>query len=107
MVHDILPRLHECVGAPQTITRALIAVESHRPPMINEGTETAFRHGHCKHKKKGNKSGGQRSVDAITGLHLYRPQKKHSPRSEFTAEVHRWFSKLNARHLQILHQEIF
>ena len=38
----------------------------------------------CMHFKKGNISWGQRSVDAITGLH--RPQKKHSPRSEFTPE---------------------
>ena len=36
--------------------------------------------------KKVNISWGQRSVDAITGLH--RPQKKHSSRSEFTPELH-------------------
>ena len=52
-----------------------------------------------------NISWGQRSVDAITGLH--RPQKKHSPRSEFTPELRRWISKLTTSHLQILHQEIF
>ena len=51
-----------------------------------------------------NISWGQRSVDAITGLH--RPPKKHSPRSEFTPELHRWISKLTACHLQILHQII-
>ena len=27
--------------------------------------------------------------------------------SEITPELHRWISKLTARHLQILHQEIF
>ena len=27
--------------------------------------------------------------------------------SDFTSELHRWTSKLTARHLQILHQEIF
>ena len=51
------------------------------------------------------RSWGQRSVDAITGLH--RPLKKHSLRSEFTQELHRWISKLTARHLPIFHQEIF
>ena len=49
--------------------------------------------------KKVSLSWGQRSVDAITGLH--RPQKKHSPRSEFTPELHRWISKSTTRHLQI------
>ena len=46
------------------------------------------------------RSWGQRSVDAITGLH--RPQKKHSraPRSEFTPELHRFDFKVD-------HQEIF
>ena len=38
---------------------------------------------------------------------LHRPQKKHSPRSEFMPELHRSISKLTACHLQILHQEIF
>ena len=28
--------------------RALVAMEPHRPAVINEGTETAFRHDHCK-----------------------------------------------------------
>ena len=45
------------------------------------------------------------AVDAINGVH--RPQKKHSQRSEFTPELHRWILKLAARHMQILHQEIF
>ena len=27
--------------------------------------------------------------------------------SDFMSELHRWVSKLTARHLQILHQEIF
>ena len=85
----------------------LVAVQPHRPPMINAGTETAFRHNHCKHfqKSKHHQISGQRLVYAITGLH--RPPKKHSPRSEFTPELHRWISKLTARHLQIIHQEIF
>ena len=30
----------------------LVAVEPHRPPMSNVGTETAFRHNHCKHFQK-------------------------------------------------------
>ena len=30
----------------------LVVVEPHRPPMSNEGTETAFRHNHCKHFQK-------------------------------------------------------
>ena len=29
-----------------------MAVEPHRPLMTNIGTETAFRHDHCKHFKK-------------------------------------------------------
>ena len=33
-------------------TRALVAVEPHRPPKTNMGTETAFRHNHCKHIQK-------------------------------------------------------
>ena len=33
-------------------TRALVAVEPRRPPMTNVGTETAFRHDHCKHFQK-------------------------------------------------------
>ena len=43
----------------------LIAVEPCRPPMTNVGTETAFRHDHCKHFEKVNILWGQRSVDAI------------------------------------------
>ena len=81
----------------------LVAVEPRRSPVTNVGTETTFRHDHCKHFQKSKHLLG--SVDAITGLH--RPQKKHSPRSEFTPEIHRWISKLTARHLQFLHQEIF
>ena len=27
--------------------------------------------------------------------------------SDFLSELHRWISKLNARHLQILHEEIY
>ena len=30
------------------LTRVLVAVEPHRPPMTNVGTETAFRLDHCK-----------------------------------------------------------
>ena len=89
-----------------------------RSPMTNghallDGTETAFRQAHASErpfawifKKEVNISWCQRSVDAITGLHG--PQKKHSPRSEFTPELHmyRWILKLTASHLQILHQEI-
>ena len=37
---------------------------------------------------------GQRSVDGITGF--YRPQKKHSPRCEFTPELHSCILKLSA-----------
>ena len=46
--------------------------------ILNVGTETVFRHDHCKHFQKVNLSrfGGQRSVDAITGLH--RPQEAFS-----------------------------
>ena len=30
----------------------LVALEPHGPPMTNVGTETAFRHDHCKHFQK-------------------------------------------------------
>ena len=30
----------------------LVAVEPHKPPETNVGTETAFRHDHCKHFQK-------------------------------------------------------
>ena len=30
----------------------LVAVKPRRPPMTNLGTETAFRHDHCKHFQK-------------------------------------------------------
>ena len=75
-------------------TRPLVGVEPHRPPMTNVGPETAFRLDHCKHFQKANISWGQRSVDAIICLH--RPQKKHSPRSEFMPELQRWILKLTA-----------
>ena len=42
-----------CAGKVRgRVTRALVAVEPHRPPMMNVGTETAFRHDHCKHFQK-------------------------------------------------------
>ena len=34
------------------IQEPLVALEPHRPPMTNVGTETAFRHDHCKHFQK-------------------------------------------------------
>ena len=43
----------------------VIAVEPRKPPMTNKGTETAFRHDHCKHFEKVNILWGQRSVDAM------------------------------------------
>ena len=85
-----------------------MAVEPHRPPVTNVGTKTAFSDmtiAIASISKKVNIFWGQRSVDAIAGLH--RPQKKHSPRSEFTPELHWWISWVTARHLQILHYEIF
>ena len=39
-------------------------------------------------------------VHAITGSH--RPQKKHSPRSDFSPELHRWISQFTASHLYVL-----
>ena len=68
------------------------------PPPPLDGTETPFRKVHrkratiCMHFKNLNISCGQTSVDAFTGLQ--RPQKKHSPGSEFTPELHRWILKL-------------
>ena len=42
-----------CAGKVRgRVTRALVVVEPHTPPMINVGTETAFRHDHCKHFQK-------------------------------------------------------
>ena len=37
--------LHHCALS----TRALVAVEPHRPPVTNVYTGTAFRHDQCKH----------------------------------------------------------
>ena len=100
----------------QSKDKGNVCVKLHRPPMTNthtllDGTETAFRKFHASERpfacifKKINICWVQTSVDAITSL--YRPQKKHSSRSEFTPELHRSISKLTASHLQILHQEIF
>ena len=53
--------------------------------MINTGTKTAFRHAviiaSISKKVNISRSWGQRSVEAITGLSLHRPQNcnKHSP----------------------------
>ena len=118
-------------------TRALVAVEPRRPPKTNVDTETAFRHDDCKHIQKSKHLWGQRSVDTIKFAYfqLYRStcsasristQKEPFLRSEFTLALN--LSKLDAgrslnavrvhagttqvdfevaRHLQILHQEIF
>ena len=65
------------------LTRALVAVEPHRPPMIKVGTETAFRHDHCKHFQKSKHLQILESEVSWWAHRLaHRPQKKHSPRSE-------------------------
>ena len=68
-------------------TRALVAVEPRRPPTTNEGSQTSFRHDHCKHLQKSKHQ--QRSVDAIKLLsilnyidlhawrHGLRPKRNH------------------------------
>ena len=46
-----------------TPTRAAVGGGAHMPPMTNVGTDTAFRHDHCKHfQKKVNIPWGQRSL---------------------------------------------
>ena len=102
----------------------------------NEGTETAFRNDHCKHFQKSKRLlRSEVSWCHQTRVHfqLHRCTCSASPistqkvrvhagakfghnywmlvdrqmQSVFTPEPHRWISKLTARHLQILHQEIF
>ena len=103
----------------------LVAVEPRRPPLTNLGTETAFRHDHCKHFQKSKHLLGsevswcdQSLVDlqhrSTCLASRISTQKEPFPRSEFMLalnldmpDLHRWISKLTASHLQILHQEIF
>ena len=95
-----------------------VFMKPRRPPMTSahtllDGLETAFRLFQTSPRerpfacifKKVSICWGRRSVDMITCL--YRPHKKHSPRSEFVPELHRWILKMTARHLQILHRKYF
>ena len=55
-------------------TRARTVVEARRPPKTNAGTETAFRHDHCKPREYIQKSKhlwGQKSVDTIKLASIY------------------------------------
>ena len=92
-------RVHE---APQASHDKTHAPSWMAPKLLSDKYTQASDHLHAFSKRK--HLLGQRSDDAIASLH--RPQKKHSPRSEFTPELHRWIWKLTASHLQILHQEI-
>ena len=98
-----------CLSFPFPIltspTRALVAVEPHRPPMTNVSTETAFRHDHCKHFEKSKHLFGSEVswCDhrlAQTPKEAYSEVRVHTGTAQVNFEVDR-------PPPAVLHQEIF
>ena len=71
------------------LTRALVAVEPAGLLLeTNVGTETAFRHDHCKHIKKSKHLWGQRSVDTVKLSYIFNYINLH-------AQCHGFWPKRN------------